>query len=716
MVDTTHAARAENGTVERIQAAVTDAICRCLALQAPGRGAAYFRDMLLAQTCAAPAQRATALCKLAAGEEQHADQRLIRDALRLVEVQAQLLADASVTVQEIVAHESERLLEALGAPPEADPDCHLPSPLAETVADLTTRDVLDVLGAVEAVVAAQDTAEFPPNLELLALAADRHRAVQALPPVAGGTAGAGGADAQLLSDWLSGVKPGANAGDRVALRAEVQPALEALCCTVRDLQGCLQSAAQEASHCDGLHRDGGAAVQACRAVAEEHQRAALRYSAAVAEAAAQAAVEEERRAADMAAVEWAQTEGLQARYRRIEALRQELAAECRQAQQQEEALLAHVAQQQVRAEAAAQLPAVLAEWRRAGEEAARAADAQAQWAAACYTAFDDILSSCEKQLKQYGQQVTHQLHTTQESHWLTFTCCCQFVEHHLAEAQRKRLKGAQALQRREAEYAEWRRQEQPEAAGTEEWAVFQRGEARWEQEVGDMRVLQDAREREVACWLEARAAICKNMEESGTKEALADRPQGRSLVEQDPRETFGQTDRQVECQAAVRQLLQLMRQTHDRFGEFYEEVRMAEDWEGSWGRLAEACAALQQLAVALNGSGGESGPTSTTPTGSAVSLSTVLCPTDLDAYLTANPFLAKQLADGQRSLREDLLTFGREVEAAWQRPCPNGGFLTGEDLMATWASMLSAIDGLLEPVDPDRRRPGLPTATAGPAT
>lgn len=181
-------------------------------------------------------------------------------------------------------------------------------------------------------------------------------------------------------------------------------------------------------------------------------------------------------------------------------------------------------------------------------------------------------------------QVTHQLHTTQESHWLTFTCCCQFVEHHLAEAppgggdqrwrvvyllsahhhmeskppssqvscpaasllstqaamtqdvallwavaqemfwgsflagrspnpppgcsanttvfrqisqngvrgvcirqhrpppscgQRKRLKGAQALQRREAEYAEWRRQEQPEAAGTEEWAVFQRGEARW---------------------------------------------------------------------------------------------------------------------------------------------------------------------------------------------------------------------------------------------
>lgn len=110
---------------------------------------------------------------------------------------AQLLADASVTVQEIVAHESERLLEALGAPPshsfspgmprpqqdglcpvepfipselseslalpEADPDCHLPSPLAETVADLTTRDVLDVLGAVEAVVAAQ-VSPLPPKL------------------------------------------------------------------------------------------------------------------------------------------------------------------------------------------------------------------------------------------------------------------------------------------------------------------------------------------------------------------------------------------------------------------------------------------------------------------------------------------------------------------------------------------------------------------------
>eukprot|EP00668_Euglena_longa_P035426 GGOE01045512.1.p1 GENE.GGOE01045512.1~~GGOE01045512.1.p1 ORF type:complete len:773 (-),score=212.33 GGOE01045512.1:235-2487(-) len=688
----------------RIHEAMTDTICRLLAMQHPERGEAYFRDMVLAQGCALPAQRAAALSKLALGKEQHAEQRVASAALRLIEVRARLMDDICSVMRNTMKENTDSLLQVLGPPPQPIALCPVPPQLTEVLADLTGAAVHDVLGVVEAAAAEAQGATHP-HLGLLGQAADQFRKSHALLGM-GGSGGVEHAADRLaevqLSDWSA--ERGPCPADRVAPCAEIQSALEAHVRALQDLQARLASAREQRNKCNALQRL-GEDLTVSKEAALQQVRGTREYCTAVGHTLAGWTMEQEVQAREEEATRRACTDELQARYRRIEELQKALADEHLQAQVQEEELLLIIARQHTRSEAEMGVPTRLAAWAASAQAAGWAWEAEAEWTDMCHAVFDRILGHCTTQLRQYEEQVTSQLEHTQEAHWLTFTRCCQFVEQHLAQAQRRLLAGAQALQRREAEFAQWRQLCEREAAGPEEREVLQRGEARWQLDVQDMHALQAAREREVASWLEVRAAICQDMELTGTKEALAQRPHGRELVEPDPRETFGRTHRHLECQAAVQRLLQLMRQTHDRFAEFYEEVRMAEGWEGSWTRLAESCVALQRWALQVSTAKEEETASASRylMVSSIASQSEVPFPVDLDVYLRANPFLVRQLADCQLSLRDDQLVHGLDVGVAWKRPCPGD---VGEDLLTVWTSMLSILDGLLEPVSLPRPNPG----------
>eukprot|EP00667_Euglena_gracilis_P032483 EG_transcript_49969 len=119
----------ETDSIQRIRVALTDTVRNLLMVQSPDHGEECFHDAMMSQDAFIPkkakrkVERALALPDVMLNEQEHADPRLVRTALRLLEILTQLLVDIPSALHSKAAQEIAQLLQALGSAPEVDHAC-----------------------------------------------------------------------------------------------------------------------------------------------------------------------------------------------------------------------------------------------------------------------------------------------------------------------------------------------------------------------------------------------------------------------------------------------------------------------------------------------------------------------------------------------------------------------------------------------------------------